>query len=259
MKLLVIIPTYNERENIRLLVPALFAATAADSAVVSAAKGTEAEVSANARAFLSADACEILIVDDNSPDGTAAAVHELQKEFPRRLHLLKRPRKEGLGKAYVAGFLWGLQHSYDVFVEMDADFSHRPRDLKALLAPLRENDFVVGSRYVGADSARHRGLGRQIISWGGSLYSRMILGYPLRDWTGGFNVWKRTVVEKIDLSSLGSEGYGFQIELKYRALKKGFRGIEIPIVFEERRAGHSKMSLRIIIEAFYRVWIMRFF
>lgn len=231
MKTLVIIPTYNERENIQAIVPAVFA------------QGL---------------GVHILVVDDNSPDGTANAVREMQTQFTGQLHLLSRPGKQGLGKAYLAGFRWGLDQGYEVVVEMDADFSHRPQDLSVLLSKLNQNDFVVGSRYVPGGSTLNWGLIRKMISRGGGMYSRWILGYPLRDWTGGFNAWKKPVLLGIDLSSVHSEGYSFQIELKYKALKKGFTGAEAPIVFEDRRAGQSKMSFKIVIEAFYRVWILRF-
>lgn len=231
MKTLVIIPTYNERENIQSIVPAVFAQNLG---------------------------VDILVVDDNSPDGTANAVREMQAQHGSHLNLLSRPGKQGLGKAYLAGFRWGLDQGYEAVVEMDADFSHRPQDLGPVLAKLKDHDFSVGSRYVKGGSTMNWGLIRKIISRGGSLYSRWILGYPLRDWTGGFNAWKKAVLVGIDLSSVHSEGYSFQIELKYKALKKGFSGAEAPIVFEDRRAGQSKMSFKIVIEAFYRVWLLRF-
>jgi dolichol-phosphate mannosyltransferase len=231
MKRLVVIPTYNERENIQAIVPAVFE------------QGLDVD---------------ILVVDDNSPDGTSNIVRDLQKKYPTQLHLLSRPGKQGLGKAYLASFRWGIDQGYDVIVEMDADFSHRPRDLGPLLEKLKENDFAVGSRYTLGGSTLNWGLIRKIISRGGSIYSRMILGFPLNDWTGGFNAWKKEVLQGIDLDSVKSNGYSFQIELKYKALKKGFRGAESPIVFEDRRAGQSKMSFKIVIEAFYRVWLLRF-
>lgn len=230
MRTLVIIPTYNERENI--------------AAITRAVLDASTEV-------------DILVVDDNSPDGTGALVREIMVNEPR-LKLLGRPGKQGLGRAYLAGFEWALVNGYDSVVEMDADFSHRPQDLVKILAALPDADFVVGSRYVRGGSTLNWGLARKIISRGGSLYSRLILGYPLRDWTGGFNAWKKPVLEGIDYRSVKSNGYSFQIELKYRALKAGFRGTEVPILFEDRRVGSSKMSLRIVLEAFYRVWMMRF-
>ncbi len=229
MNALVILPTYNERENIAEIVPAVRRATP--------------------------DA-DILVVDDNSPDGTQDVVRELQKSDPK-LHLLGRKGKEGLGRAYIAGFKWGLERGAQYLVEMDADFSHRPEDLKRILEALPEADFVMGSRWVPGGATVNWGLGRKIISRGGSFYTRQILRYPVRDWTGGFNGWKAATLQKIGLDSVRSEGYSFQIELKYRALRLGLRGIEIPIVFEDRRVGQSKMSSRIVFEALYRVWGLR--
>lgn len=229
MKKLIVIPTYNEKENIQSIIPAVF--------------GQELGV-------------DILVVDDNSPDGTGQIVKDMAQKLPG-LHLLSRKGKEGLGKAYLAGFAWALQNGYDIVVEMDADFSHRPRDLAPMLEALNTHDFAVGSRYVDGGSTVGWGLMRKIISQGGGFYSRMILGFPLRDWTGGFNAWKKETLRGISLESVKSEGYSFQIELKYRALKRGFKGIEVPIVFEDRRVGHSKMSSRIVLEAIYRVWTIR--
>lgn len=230
MKTLIIIPTYNEKENIQNIIPA----------VLSQGLGVD-----------------ILVVDDNSPDGTGLIVKEMQKQYPQ-VHLLSRPGKQGLGKAYIAGFKWGMDHGYEILTEMDADFSHRPQDLGPLLQKLQTHDFAVGSRYVPGGATVNWGLMRKIISRGGGLYSRLILGYPLNDWTGGFNAWKKEVLIGIDLNGVESNGYSFQIELKYKAMRKGFKGAESPIVFEDRRVGQSKMSLRIVIEAFYRVWLMRF-
>lgn len=230
MKSLVVIPTYNEVENIAQLVPAVLS------------KYPE---------------LNILVVDDNSPDGTGSLVKEMMNKEPR-LNLLSRPGKQGLGRAYLAGFHWGIANGYDVLIEMDADFSHRPEDLKGLLDQITTHDFVVGSRYVEGGSTVNWGLLRKIISRGGSLYSRIILGYPLRDWTGGFNAYRKQVLEKIKLEEVKSEGYSFQIELKYKALKNGFKGVETPIIFEDRRVGKSKMSLKIVLEAFYRVWMIRY-
>lgn len=229
MKTLIIIPTYNERENISAIVPAIFQAT---------------------------PDVEILVVDDNSPDGTGEVVRSLQSRFPH-LHLLSRKGKEGLGRAYLAGFRWGLEKGYGALVQMDADFSHRPEDLVHLIAALPENDFVMGSRWVPGGQTVNWGLGRKFISRGGSFYARQILRFPVRDWTGGFNGWKAQTLANLGLDSVRSEGYSFQIELKYRALKLGFKGKEVPIVFEDRRVGQSKMSSRIVLEALYRVWSLR--
>lgn len=230
MKKLVIIPTYNERENIEAIVPAIFDVD---------------------------PSLEILVVDDSSPDGTGEMVESLQKKYPQ-LHLLVRSKKEGLGRAYIAGFNWGLERGFDILTEMDADFSHRPSDLKTILESMKSADFVVGSRWVPEGRTVNWGLGRKMISVGGSLYARMILGHPLRDWTGGFNCWKAEVLRAIELDNVQSEGYSFQIELKFRALTKGFKPLEVPIVFEDRRVGQSKMSSKIVLEALYRVWKIRF-
>ncbi|MEQ1879095.1 MAG: polyprenol monophosphomannose synthase [Bdellovibrionia bacterium] len=201
---------------------------------------------------------DILIVDDNSPEGTARAVEKLQQKN-QRLHLLLRQEKKGLGRAYIAGFQWALARDYDAVVEMDADFSHRPADLVNIIGALESgNDFVVGSRYVDGGGTVNWGIGRKLLSRGGSLYSRIILGFPLNDWTGGFNGWSRRSLEGIGLDNIRSEGYSFQVELKYRALKGGFKGREVPITFEDRRVGESKMTSKIVLEAFYRVWKIRF-
>lgn len=230
MKSLVILPTYNEKENINAIIPAVRAA------------GVDAH---------------ILVVDDNSPDGTGTAVRELMRSDPG-VHLLMREKKAGLGKAYLAGFRWGLDKGYEVLVQMDADFSHRPEDLKKLLSLSEQADALVGSRYVAGGGVRNWSLFRRLISQGGSLYSRYILGFPLRDWTGGFNLWHRRVLEAIQLDKVSSEGYCFQIELKYRASLGGFKVREVPILFENRIKGVSKMSSRIFIEALYRVWTLRY-
>jgi dolichol-phosphate mannosyltransferase len=245
MRALVIIPTYNELENVRPLTAEIFK-------TVDAAIGS---------GELSGLQFEALIVDDNSPDRTDDAVRDIQKtaSFGSRLSLLSRPGKQGLGKAYLAGFAWGLERGFDVLVEMDADFSHRPVDLvKLLKAMLDGAEFAVGSRYVEGGGTQNWGLGRKIISRGGSLYSRIILGHPLNDWTGGFNAWKASTLKGIRLERVKSEGYSFQIELKYRSLEAGFKGREVPIHFEDRRIGQSKMNARIVFEAFGRVWGMRF-
>ena len=237
MKSLVIIPTYNEKENVEAITSAVL-------------KITDQDV-------------HVLVVDDNSPDGTGQIVRDLIAASggeASRLKLLSRPGKQGLGRAYIAAFKWGLERGYDSLIEMDADFSHRPEDLVKLIAALKSDlaDFAVGSRYVEGGRTVNWGLMRKIISRGGSFYARTILGFPLSDWTGGFNAWKRKVLEGIGLDRVLSEGYSFQIELKYRSLKSQFRGVEVPIVFEDRRVGKSKMSSRIVIEAFTRVWGMRF-
>jgi dolichol-phosphate mannosyltransferase len=229
MKKLVIIPTYNEIENLKNLFPALMNLS---------------------------EKFDVLVVDDSSPDGTGSFVIEKSKNNSR-IHLLSRAKKEGLGKAYIAGFKWGIEKGYDVLTEMDADFSHRPEDLNEILKKIETTDVVIGSRYVAGGATVNWGLIRKIISKGGGIYSRMILGFPIQDWTGGFNSWKVEVLKKINLDTIQSNGYSFQIELKYKASKYGFKVVEYPIVFEDRRVGQSKMSLKIVLEAFYKVWMIR--
>jgi dolichol-phosphate mannosyltransferase len=229
MKKLVIVPTYNEIENVKVLIPELMKLKSQ---------------------------FDVLFVDDSSPDGTGQYISEISKQNSR-VHLLSRTKKEGLGKAYIAGFNWGLGKGYDTLTEMDADFSHRPVDLDSILQIIDQHDVVIGSRYVPGGQTVNWGIIRKLISRGGSLYSKIILGFPTNDWTGGFNTWKRQVLIDIDLSSIQSNGYSFQIELKYKAQKKGYKIKEYPIVFEDRRVGQSKMSLKIVLEAFYKVWMIR--
>jgi dolichol-phosphate mannosyltransferase len=223
------LPTYNERENIGPITEAILAATP--------------EV-------------DILVIDDGSPDGTGQLADELAAREPR-LHVLHRTKKEGLGKAYLAGFDWALARGYALVLEMDADFSHDPKYLPAMLAKAREADLVLGSRYVPGGGTVNWGLGRKILSRGGSLYARTILGVRVRDLTGGFKCFRREVLEAIDLAAVECSGYAFQIELTYRALRSGFQVAEIPIVFADRRVGQSKMSRRIVLEAIRKVWGMR--
>lgn len=229
MRKLVIIPTYNELENMRSLLPILMQLD---------------------------EKFDVLVADDSSPDKTADFVSEFAKSNPR-VHLLLRKEKNGLGQAYIAGFKWGLQNNYDALIEMDADFSHRPEDLVKILQALETEDVVIGSRYVPGGQTVNWGFIRKMISRGGGIYSRMILGYPIQDWTGGFNGWRAQVLKDIDLDTIKSNGYSFQIELKYKAQKKSYKVKEVPIVFEDRRVGQSKMSLKIVIEAFYKVWLIR--
>lgn len=230
MRTIIIIPTYNERENIGPFIDII--------------RKTNPEV-------------DLLIVDDNSPDKTAEVVKQ-RMSTDQKVHLLSRPGKQGLGRAYLAGFKWAIENGFTAMVQMDADFSHRPEDLKTLLSHYGEADFLVGSRWTKGGATRNWTVIRKLISRGGSLYSRWILGYPLRDWTGGFNCWSKKVLEGIDYQGVQSNGYSFQIEMKYRALKHGFKALEIPILFEDRKAGQSKMSFRILLEALYRVWRFRF-
>jgi dolichol-phosphate mannosyltransferase len=229
MKKLVIIPTYNELENMQMLLPALMQLD---------------------------HSFDILVADDSSPDGTSDFVLKFSLTEPR-VNLLKRKEKNGLGKAYIAGFKWGLEKKYDAMIEMDADFSHSPDDLMKILNELESNPVVIGSRYVPGGKTVNWGFIRKLISKGGGVYSRLILGYPIQDWTGGFNGWHSQVLKDIDLDSVQSNGYSFQIELKYKAQKKGYPVKEVPISFEDRRVGQSKMSLKIVLEAFYRVWLIR--
>ncbi|HYV45339.1 MAG TPA: polyprenol monophosphomannose synthase [Myxococcaceae bacterium] len=228
---LVCIPTYNERENVEAI----------------------------CRAVLGADArLDVLVVDDNSPDGTGRIADALAAKEPR-IQVLHRERKEGLGRAYLAAFRWALEHGYRYVLEMDADFSHDPRYLPRLVDEAeRGADLVIGSRYVEGGGTVNWGIGRQIISRGGSLYARTILGVRIRDLTAGFKCFRRSVLEALDLDGVTSSGYGFQIELTYKTLKKGFRVSEVPIVFEDRRVGSSKMSRKIVLEALWKVWKLRF-
>jgi dolichol-phosphate mannosyltransferase len=227
---LVCIPTYNERENIEPI--------------------TQAVLKADPRV-------DILIVDDNSPDGTGKIADELAAKEPR-IRVFHREKKEGLGRAYLAAFRWALAEPYTYILEMDADFSHDPRFLPVLLdAAEAGTDLVLGSRYVTGGGTVNWGVTRQVISRGGSLYARTILGVDVRDLTGGFKCFNRRVLEGIDLDAVSSTGYAFQIELTYRTLRKGFTVREVPIVFEDRRVGHSKMNKKIFIEALGMVWKLR--
>lgn len=227
---LVIIPTYNERDNVGPITSAVLAA--------------EPRV-------------DILVVDDNSPDGTGQLADELAAKEPR-IKVLHREKKQGLGRAYLHAFRWALEHGYQFIIEMDADFSHDPKYLPQLIdAAMGGADLVLGSRYVPGGGTVNWGVGRKILSRGGSLYARSILGVKVRDLTGGFKCFSRRVLEAIDLDEVVSSGYGFQIELTYRTLKKGFTVKEIPIVFEDRRVGQSKMSRKIFVEAMTMVWKLR--
>jgi dolichol-phosphate mannosyltransferase len=224
----VIVPTYDERENLPLIVPAILAA----SPIV-----------------------DVLVVDDNSPDGTGAVADALAAREPR-VRVLHRGRKEGLGRAYLAGFAEALAGGYGRVVEMDADFSHDPASLPLLLGT--DADLVLGSRYVRGGKTVHWGFGRRALSRGGSLYARTILGVSVRDLTGGFKCFRRKVLESLDLASVRSTGYAFQIELTYRALRRGFSVVEVPITFADRRVGQSKMTRAIVLEALWKVWKIRF-
>jgi dolichol-phosphate mannosyltransferase len=230
---IVIIPTYNERENIEAIVRAVF----------------------DLPAFF-----HLLIVDDGSPDGTAQIVRDMQQtEFPKQLHLLERSGKQGLGTAYIAGFKWGLAHGYDYFFEMDADFSHNPTDLVRLLAACRDHDtdVAVGSRYCKGGGVVNWPFDRIALSRGASFYVQAVLWMPVSDPTAGFVAYRRRVLETIDLDTIKFVGYAFQIEMKYAAYSLGFKVSEVPIVFKDREKGQSKMALNIIQEAILGVLAMR--
>jgi dolichol-phosphate mannosyltransferase len=229
-----VIPTYNEAENLRNIV----AAAAAELTVAAA------------------DDHRILIVDDNSPDGTGAIADELAAAH-EWVEVLHRPGKGGLGQAYLAGFACALSGGAQMVIEMDADFSHDPRYLPDLLAAAEDADLVLGSRYVPGGGVRDWGLVRRLVSRGGGSYARRVLGVHVRDLTGGFKCIRREVLEAIDLPSVRAEGYVFQIEVTYRAILAGFRVREIPIVFADRAVGTSKMSTRIAIEAMLLVPVMK--
>ncbi len=225
------IPTYNERENLKAI--------------------TEAVLASDPR-------LEVLIVDDSSPDGTGDLADRLAV-VDKRVHVLHRAQKQGLGRAYLDAFRWALSRQYQYVLEMDADFSHHPKYLPQLLNEAeRGTDLVLGSRYVPGGGTLNWGRIRRMISRGGSLYARIALGIPIRDLTGGFKCFRRGVLESVDLDAVRSNGYAFQIELTYRALQKGFRVKEVPIVFEDRRVGQSKMSRTIFFEALMMVWKLRF-
>lgn len=229
MRGLVIIPTYNEKENVEKIVPAVLAADPILS---------------------------VLIVDDNSPDGTGQMA-ERMAAANQRVFVLHREKKSGLGQAYLAGFGWGLEKGFDYLFEMDADFSHDPKYLPDFLEAIKEADLVIGSRYISGVNVINWPMGRLLLSYYANVYSRIVTGLPLKDATGGFKCYRRQVIEAIDLSRVRSNGYSFQIEMSFRAWKKGFRLKEIPIVFVDRREGTSKMSKKIVREAVWMVWRLR--
>jgi len=228
-KALVIIPTYNEKENIREIIPEIL----------------EKDPS-----------IDVLIVDDNSPDKTGEIADEMAKENSR-IKVLHREKKAGLGTAYKTGFKYALDNGYDHIFEMDADFSHDPKYIPHFLQSIKEVDLVLGSRYISGVNVINWPMSRLILSYYANVYTRWITGLPVKDATGGFKCFRREVLEKIDLDKVQSEGYSFQIEMSFRAWKKGFRIKEIPIVFEDRRVGQSKMSKKIVREAIWRVWKLR--
>ncbi|MEO8288883.1 MAG: polyprenol monophosphomannose synthase [Chloroflexota bacterium] len=230
MKSLIILPTYNEIENIQAVVEEVLARGPYD----------------------------VLVVDDNSPDGTGALADKLSKKHRGRVHVLHRAKKEGLGRAYTDGFKWGLAHNYDVLFEMDADFSHNPAHLAQFMREIENGaDLVLGSRNIKGGGTRNWSILRQLISKGGSLYAQTILFSPYRDLTSGFKAFRREVLESLDLDKIRSNGYSFQIEVTHRAHQMGYKIKETPIIFYDRKVGTSKMNTRIVLEAMAVVWRIR--
>lgn len=225
---LVILPTYNEAENLPFLIPEVFSALKT----------------------------HILIIDDHSPDGTGELADKLSKDH-EGISVLHRPRKLGLGSAYVKGFAWALERTYDPVIQMDSDFSHKPSDIPALISALGAADFALGSRYVPGGGIVNWPAWRLWVSELGNVYARRILKVGVRDLTGGFKVWRRKVLEALDLAKILSDGYSFQVETTFRAIRKGFRPVEVPIVFNDRTRGRSKISRRILFEAMWTVWKLR--
>lgn len=226
-RVLVVIPTYNEADNIKIIVD---------------------------RVRRAVPQVDILIADDNSPDGTGRIADDLTAG-DERVHVLHRPGKQGLGAAYVAGFGWAREHGYEAVVEMDADGSHAPEELPRLLDALSEADAVLGSRYVPGGTVVNWPTSRMLISRSGNLYVRMALGMPFRDATGGYRAYRMPVLDKMEIDSVSSQGYCFQVDLAWRAYRQGFRVTEVPITFADRERGASKMSQSIVREAFWRVTI----
>ncbi len=228
---LVVIPTYNERENLPEIV----------TQVLDLGPGYG-----------------VLVVDDNSPDGTGAIADELAARHPGRVDVLHRPSKEGLGRAYIAGFQRALATGAPLIAQMDADFSHRPEDLATMVAALTDDvDLVLGSRYIPGGATEGWPWHRKLISRAGGIYAGLVLGMPIRDLTGGFKVWRRELLEAIDLPYITSDGYSFQVETTYRAAKRGARIVQVPILFHDRVAGKSKLSRRVVFEAIIKIWQFR--
>lgn len=228
-KILVIIPTYNELENIRKIIPEVLNQN---------------------------ENIDILVVDDNSPDNTGKYVEEKSRVEPR-IKLIKRPGKMGLGTAYITGFKYAIDHNYDLVFEMDADFSHDPKDIPAFLEAIKDADLVLGSRYINGVRVLNWPMQRLLLSYFASVYTRTITGLPIHDTTGGFKCFRIEVLKAIDLDKVKSNGYSFQIEMTYKAYKKKFRIKEIPIIFTDRAKGKSKMSRKIVYEAVFMVWKLR--
>ena len=230
MKTLIIIPTYNEIDNLPPLLEEIFSY---------------------------APEADVLIVDDNSPDGTGKLAEDIHNENSR-VEVLHRPGKQGLGTAYIAGFKYAIEHGYDVAFEMDADFSHDPHYLPDFLKAIENADLVIGSRYIAGGGTPNWSFLRRLISGGGNIFARIVLGVPVHDCTAGYRCYRRGVLESIDLDTIQSQGYAFQIELAYRVMKHGFKIMETPIIFMDRRVGKSKMSRKIVIEGFTYVLKARF-
>jgi dolichol-phosphate mannosyltransferase len=229
---LVVIPTYNERENLPEIVRQLLAL---------------------------GDRYRVLVVDDNSPDGTGTVADELAGRSCGRVDVLHRAEKQGLGRAYIAGFQCALSTDAPIIAQMDADLSHRPEDLRKMVDALSEDvDLVLGSRYIAGGATEGWPWHRRMISRAGGWYAGMVLGVPIRDLTGGFKVWRRELLRSIGLESITSDGYSFQIETTYRAVRQGARVAQVPIIFHDRVAGKSKLSRRVVLEAALRVWSFRF-
>lgn len=230
-KIVIVIPTYNEKENIQELLKQVFAFGISD--------------------------LHVLVVDDNSPDGTGHVVEELRKRY-KNLHVLHRKEKQGLGPAYVAGFQWALRQGAEYILQMDADLSHDPKRIHAFLKAAQEYDMILGSRYIRGGRIENWNFFRRFISRFGNFYARIILKIPIRDLTGGFKCYRRKVLERLDLQNISSLGYNFQIEITFMAYQKGVSIKELPIVFTERRHGRSKFDARIIGEAFWKILLLRF-
>ncbi|MHC6201683.1 glycosyltransferase [Breznakiellaceae bacterium SP9] len=228
LNLLICVPTYNEAENIEQFLNAVFCAAPSEA--------------------------HILVIDDNSPDGTARIVERIIEKYPEQLHILNRAQKQGLAAAYLAAFDWGLSRSYDVFLEMDADFSHNPEYIPEMLENIKTHDVVIGSRNVQGGGVEGWSLLRNILSKGGLFYSRTVLDCPLKDLTGGFTMWTKSSFQKIGLQNIISKGYSFQVEMKYRAWAAGCAITETPIIFTDRKLGSSKMSKKIFFEALLNIW-----
>jgi len=228
-KILVVTPTYDEAENIQKFISEILAQS---------------------------PEIDMLVIDDNSPDGTGDIVERVRAQNPR-VHLIRRPRKMGLGTAYVEGFKYAIAHSYDFVFEMDADFSHNPEEVPRFLEKAQSCDLVIGSRYTNGVRVVNWPIRRLILSYAANVYTRIITGMPIKDATGGFKCFRRKVLEAIDLSKVHSNGYAFQIEMNFKAWSKGFKLCEHPIVFVDRRSGVSKMSKKIVYEAVFMVWKLK--